>query len=392
MSERAGEHDSAASEETRSAESESVQADVPTGGLGIAVEGLRPASVLMLQRTAGNHAVNRVLARTPTPESLISDATDMWGANLNEEKLGADLAALLPGDANIVNKTMWKLSSSDRDDVAVALVEAVPGDAELEKKAVGNLWLFLGLVHWLQEGETENDEARAIERLVRAASPSHRSLAEEAWKTDPTITGALSAQGASYQSHTSGWAAGDLIFDEYSIVVDAMPTGTTPESYLQEMAQDLNKAVNSPDFDSINTFHRRPRGSGGPAVGDIYHIDIKGPDNGSVMLVRSASDHFIFQTVTTKEDGTHPEYGSRQFGFQRLAGTAVRWYTRGASRPGVTPGGGTIGRHAQEAGWTRMLRGIAAELVRRGGSERANSFGSWNTHRDDLTGSGVLGH
>ena len=348
--------------------------------------------VLALQRSVGNHAVSRILARTPTPESLISGATDMWGANLNEEKLGADLAALLPAEPNIVNKTMWKLSSSDRDDVAVALVEAVPDDAELQKKGAGNLWLFLGLVHWLQEGETENDEARAIERLVRAASPAHRRLADEAWRTDPSITGALSAQGATYQSHTSGWAAGDLIFDEYAIVMDAMPTGTSPEGYLQEMAEDLNKAVNNPDFDSINTFHRRARGSAGPAAGDIYHIDIKGPDNGSVMLVRSSFDHFIFQTVTTDEDGTHPEYGAREFGFQRLQGGAVRWYTKGASRPGATPASGTIGRHAQEAGWTAMLRGIAAELVRRGGTERAGSFATWNTHRDDLTGSGVLLH
>ena len=350
------------------------------------------ARMLALQRSAGNNAVGRVLARSPTPESLIAGATDMWGANLNEEKLGADLAALLPGDPNTVNKTMWKLSSSDRDDVAVALVEAVPEDAELQKKGAGNLWLFLGLVHWLQEGETENDEARAIERLVRAASASHRRLAQEAWRTDPTITGALSAQGAAYQSHTSGWAAGDLIFDEYSIVMDAMPSSTAPEAYLQEMATDLNKAVNNADFNSVNTFHRRPRGTGGPAVGDIYHIDIWGPDNGSVMLVRSASDHFIFQTVTTKEDGTHPEYGSRQFGFERLQGGAVRWYTRGASRPGAMPGGGTVGRRKQEQGWTAMLRGIAAELVRRGGAERANSFATWNTHRHDYTGSGVLLH
>ncbi len=51
----------------------------------------------------------------------------------------------------------------------------------------------------------------------------------------------------------------------------------------------------------------------------------------------------------------------------------------------MTPGGGTIGRHAQEAGWTRMLRGMAAELVKRGGTERSGSFSTWNTHRNDAT-------
>jgi hypothetical protein len=348
--------------------------------------------LLAQQRSAGNAAAGRILARTPTPQALIDGATDTWGMNLNEEKLGADLAALLPADPNTVNRTFWQLPDSDRDDVAVSLVEAVPSDNELAKKAAGNQWLFMGMVRWLQEGETENDEALAIERLVRAASPSHSRLANEPWKSDPTITGALSAQGATYQSHTSGYAGGDLILDEYSVVLDTMPSSTTPEAYLQEMAQDLNMAVSNTTFDKINTFHRRPRGPGGPAVGDIYHIDIAGPDNGSVMLVESAPDHFIFQTVETSEDGTHPEYGSRQFGFERLAGGAVRWYTRGASRPGLMPGGGTIGRHAQESGWTAMLKGMAAELVRRGGTERAGSFGSWHTHRDDVTASGVIGH
>lgn len=357
-----------------------------------AAAGGAPELLLGLQRSHGNAAVARFVAgrrmiqRSPE-QDVIDRNTDWLGANLNEEKLGAELADLLPADGNLVNKVLWKLSDSDRDDVVVSLVEAVPFDSELRKKAAGNDWLFRGMVRWLIEGQTEEDEAKAIDRLTRAWSRTHRRLKAESWSTDSTIVAALASHGASFQSSSSGWASGDFIHDEYSIVMDTMPSGTTPEAYLQEMAKDLNKAVNSSDFDSINTFHRRPLGTGGPAVGDVYHIDIAGPDNGSVMLVESASDHFIFQTVETKEDGTHPEYGARQFGFERLEGGAVRWYTRGTSRPGHAPGGGTIGRHAQEKGWTSMLKGMAAELVSRGGTERSGSFGSWNTHRDDLTGS-----
>ena len=348
--------------------------------------------LLGLQRSHGNAAVARFVAgrrmiqRSPE-QDVIDRNTDWLGANLNEEQLGAELAGLLPSDGNLVNKVLWKLSSSDRDDVVVALVEAVPFDSELRKKAAGNAWLFKGMVRWLIDGPTEDDEAKAIDRLTRAWSGAHRRLKAESWNTDSTVVAALKSQGATLQSSSSGWASGDFIHDEYAIVMDTMPSGTTPEAYLGEMASDLNKAVNSSDFDSINTFHRRPLASGGPAVGDVYHIDIAGPDNGSVMLVESTSDHFIFQTVETKEDGTHPEYGARQFGFERLEGGAVRWYTRGTSRPALTPGGGTIGRHAQEKGWTRMLKGIAAELVKRGGTERSGSFSSWNTHRNDATGS-----
>lgn len=363
-----------------------------------AAEAARAASggvaevLLGLQRAHGNAAVARFVAGRRmlqrSPESDVIDRnTDWLGANLNEEKLGAELAALLPADGNLVNKVIWKLSDSDRDDVVLALVEAVPLDSELRKKAVGNDWLFRGMVRWLIEGETADDEAKAIDRLTRAWSGTHRRLKAESWSTDSTIVAALTSQGATLQSSSSGWASGDFVHDEYAIVMDTMPSGTTPEAYLGEMASDLNKAVNDSSFNTINTFHRRPLGSGGPAVGDVYHIDIAGPDNGSVMLVESTADHFIFQTVETKEDGTHPEYGARQFGFERLESGAVRWYTRGTSRPGMTPGGGTIGRHAQERGWTRMLRGIAAELVGRGGTERGGSFSSWNTHRNDATGS-----
>ena len=131
---------------------------------------------------------------------------------------------------------LWKLSSSDRDDVVVALVEAVPFDSELRKKAAGNDWLFRGMVNWLIDGPTEDDEAKAIDRLTRAWSGTHRRLKSEGWSSDPAVVAALKAQGATIQSSSDWWASGDFIHDEYAIVMDTMPSGTTPEAYLAEMA------------------------------------------------------------------------------------------------------------------------------------------------------------
>ena len=212
------------------------------------------------------------------------------------------------------------------------------------------------------------------EQLVAAlVSPAHAHQLGESAVGTSAVQDALRSHGASVQSVTRG--SGTVVYDEYSVVVNTMPPALTPEQYLREMAADLNRAVSSEDFDDVNTFERTApdRRRGAPAVGDVYDIDILGPDNGSVMLVESTADHFTFQTVTTSQTGEHPENGSRSFGFERLGGGAVKFYTRGVSRPGsdlVRIVGGGI----QTKGWTALVTGIGAALVRRGGTLRPGSF------------------
>jgi hypothetical protein len=222
----------------------------------------------------------------------------------------------------------------------------------------------------------QHGQVTEAERLVATmVSPTHAHLLGESATRSQAVQSALGTHSASVQSVTGG--SGIVVYDDYSIVMDAMPPALGPEQYLQEMAQDLNRAVGSSDFNDINVFARTAadRRRGAPAVGDVYDIDILGPDNGSVMLVESASDHFTFQTVTVPQTGSHPEYGSREFGFERADG-AVRFYTRGVSRPSsdvARIAGGPI----QEKGWTALLTGIAATLTSRGGKLRAGSFTHW---------------
>ena len=133
-------------------------------------------------------------------------------------------------------------------------------------------------------------------------------------------------------------------------------------------------------------FQRRSTGSP-PAIGDIYDIDLAGPDNGSVVLVELAPDHVVFQTITTKfsETGSHPECGARAFGVERNADGSVAFYTRGASRiaPAIAaaPGGATVGAALQNRSWTQMMIGISGTIQNRGGTPRPNSFTHWNTLR-----------
>lgn len=220
----------------------------------------------------------------------------------------------------------------------------------------------------------------AIVRAGAGISAAHGRLANEARSQRPVVQKALAPHKAKLQSITAG--TGKTVFDEYWIVLDKMPAKITPEAYLAEMATDLNKAVSSTAFNAINKFKRtkQDRDRGAPAVGDIYDIDVLGPDNGSVMLAEKGRSYFIFQTVTTKQTGTHPENGSREFGFQKLKNGAVRWYTRGASRPGMALTG-AVGRPIQTASWTAMLKGIGNALAKRGGKLRPKSFGHWIKRR-----------
>jgi hypothetical protein len=197
---------------------------------------------------------------------------------------------------------------------------------------------------------------------------SWSQLEAEAWTSDPRITGSLARAGASIQSVKGG--SGSYNFDEYAILVDSLPPGSTVSSFLMEMAGDLNGTVNDGMFNKINVFSKPPTKP--PQVGQIVSIDIAGPDNGAVVVAVVADDHFIFQTITTPAEGTHPEYGSREFGIEQADG-AMRLYTRGCSRPGNFVIG-FAGAAPQNIGWTRLCRGLSDTIARRGGKPRAGSF------------------
>jgi hypothetical protein len=320
------------------------------------------------------------IASTSSAQNIIDSFTS-YGV-LDEKGLAKNLLSRLPVDTTTVNDVLDALGSTDRDDVAFEIASQATNDqlTSIASTSAGKA-LLMRLIRELQVGFTDDDEAEQIERIVRFSSPSHAHLRAEAWSSSPAIASALLSTGATLQSISAG--SGDFIFDEYVIVIERMPSGLSPEHYLEEMAADLNKAVNNPTFDDINVFTRVTGvGSRPPAIGDIYDIDIKGPDNGSVMLVEQTLSHFIFQTVTTSSTstGTHPEFGSREFGFEKLDKGMILFYTRGASRPGATLIG-VFGRGPQTKGWTSMMKGIGNKMDSRGGRQFPESFRFWTTHR-----------
>jgi hypothetical protein len=347
---------------------------------------------------------------------LIDGRTNWLG--LDEAGLAADLAGILPGEERVANEVFSRLSSSDRDDVAYFLASMLSDNAlaEMAPHSEGSA-LLKRMIAEMQDGATTDQEQEQILRLVLLLYPTHQWLITAPWLRGDEVKSALQRANASPQTVSDGH--GDLILDEYSIVVEQMGLvldgvfdalsglrGTVegqalrlrrqlPEEFVDRMRASLNDAARNETFNAINVFAWRMNVR--PTRGAICDIDILGPDNGSVMLVVTQPRRFVFQIVKTARYGSHPENGAREFGCERLADGRILFYTRGASRSGnvmdVVPGYGVgssavgaAGAVPQNKGWTALLKGIGREIERMGGRTNEGSFAYWTTHRAFLRG------
>jgi len=203
------------------------------------------------------------------------------------------------------------------------------------------------------------------ESWIRLKSESWCSDKNLASRNDPTAKFMTLSQGS-----------GPYKRDEYSINVESFPPGISPLMYLKEFAMNPNDAVDSRVFNIANKFKKRVPGR--LALGDIWDIDILGPDNGSIVLVKTSQNltasrnvsedtdgWFDIQTIECKKYGTHPECGAREFGFQATS-NGTKFYTRGVSRAYMHAH--RTGSPIQHQSWKSMLSGIADVLINRGAS------------------------
>lgn len=206
---------------------------------------------------------------------------------------------------------------------------------------------------------------------------SWKRLRAEGWKKTDEIKSSLEKADAVVQSVDDG--SGDFIFDEYKVEVSRMPTDLGPEELLKDLATALNATAKNEEFDLINFFKRRRKVA--PAPGEIVDIDIMGPDNGSVILGEMGKTYFIYQTIDCAETWSHPENGSREFGFE-IGDTKITFYTRGVSRPGNFVIG-MLGSEPQRRGWTALMKGISNQINSRGGTSDFSSFGMVKERREN---------
>lgn len=209
---------------------------------------------------------------------------------------------------------------------------------------------------------------------MASKTESWSRLKHEAWCSNPALA-KTNDTTAKFMPLSKG--VGPYKSDEYSIEIDSFPTNLSPIAYLKEFAMSPNKAVNSTVFNIANKFKKRAPGR--LALGDIWDIDIMGPDNGSIVLVKtspslaggkhlaatsgSSDAWFDIQTIECKKYGTHPECGAREFGFETTL-NGIKFYTRGVSRAYIQMH--RLGTPIQNQSWKGMLSGIAEELIKRG--------------------------
>jgi len=207
-------------------------------------------------------------------------------------------------------------------------------------------------------------------------SPSHRRLLDSMDPDFPhpqEVLDALAATGGEFQPAADSRATSDYTFDEYSVTLgaDDFPPDLTPQDYVRELLLDPNAALNNQGFNVVTEFSRVGRGSA-PQIGDLYHIDILGPDvfsfdnDGSVMLTEFTGLSWRFSIVNTPVKGEHPLYGAREFGFEPLPNGDWKFYSRGVSRPAnpfFMAADYVFG--LKDTGWLSMMTAIPLELFRR---------------------------
>jgi hypothetical protein len=171
--------------------------------------------------------------------------------------------------------------------------------------------------------------------------------------------------------------------DQYQITAN-LPPSLSANDLFNNMLSDINSAgrgFGAFDFSFINHFsYREPAAAANPKIGDIVHIDIIGELGGGDVIISdlnrsSANSYFRFTTIDNpqgKDDlgittGTHPIYGSREFGFERNVDGSVTFYTR-ASDQARDPASLTVGTGFQVEDWTMFMNGLAERVIEAGGS------------------------
>jgi hypothetical protein len=200
---------------------------------------------------------------------------------------------------------------------------------------------------------------------------SHIRLNTAKWTKDTKIQTALHATNTKFQLPSAGSRFTPLYSDNYSIVIKKMPPGLAPDRLLNKMLTDLNGTIKNKNFDDANIFLRR--GSGPVRLGDIHDINVKGPINGSVILVDKSPTHFVFQTLKDPSYVfRHCESGSREFGYTQNSDGTATFYTRGIYKPTLKIY--QTGSGLQQKAWTGLIRGIHDIVNKNGGHADWSTF------------------
>ncbi|QDH80181.1 hypothetical protein FKX85_14485 [Echinicola soli] len=128
--------------------------------------------------------------------------------------------------------------------------------------------------------------------------------------------------------------------DYFPVTVTQLPLingkRATPAQFLSHIRKNINSFVNTyyskfAPYNAYGADDTKLWNSSNP-FGAVVGIDIKGPDNGSVIVSGYTSSKWTFTTVHDPKYSNHPVSGNRDFGYIKNANGSYTFYTRGVDR------------------------------------------------------------
>lgn len=179
-----------------------------------------------------------------------------------------------------------------------------------------------------------------------------------------------------------GW--GQINLDYYPVVVERFPTSDgdrmTPEAFLARVRRNFNDFVDT-DWGEFEPYasgtdtgwdtENEARWLSADPLGTVVHIDIGGPDNGSVIVSLAEPRRWRFSTLWTEVDAGHPVSGNREWGIRDNRNGTYTFYTRAADRLTTAPdwAAGVVGVPfcAADQLWKSLQEGVRTYVNDNGG-------------------------
>lgn len=183
--------------------------------------------------------------------------------------------------------------------------------------------------------------------------------------------------------------------DYFPITIDKLPPGVTAEQLLNHIRTNINSFVDT-NYSYFEPYHWNGIndtdlwGSSNP-LGAVIGIDIKGPDNGSVVVTKYSSNGWTFSTIYDPTYLSHPVSGHRDFGFTKNTNGSYTFYTRGVDRLTSWDGEffqkfGNIPFSQADNLWKSLQNKISEYVNSKGGSASVNTpqikRPDWQTVKD----------
>lgn len=128
--------------------------------------------------------------------------------------------------------------------------------------------------------------------------------------------------------------------DYFAVKVDVLPyTGSgrlTPDQFLSYIRKNINDFVDT-DLSEFTPYkwygiNDTDLWNSDDPIGAVIAIDIKYPDNGSVIVSGTSGNKWTFTTIKEPKYKTHPVSGNRDFGYLTNPDGSYTFYTRGVDR------------------------------------------------------------